>query len=157
MNIVGSIATKGPSVPPILADRVQLRACCELREVEITGCQAALNCLAKYAKSNPPVSGARCTCVLSDQPTVSLSPTDDLGNHLSLVVIWLGQIRPRADYKTELVMLVLTEELCHALYLEHDEHAVKERLLDVLAPYSAGWALHDVYPTMFAPDGSRIE
>lgn len=157
MEIKGSIATKGPSMPAILADRVQLRACCVLADEEITALQAVLDCLAKYVSASPPVSGARCTAVLLDRQTVSLSPTDELGAHFPLVVIWLGRIRPRADYSKELVMLVFAEELCHALYLEQNEHAVKERVFDVLAPYSKVWLLHDVYPAMFAPDGRRIE
>ena len=157
MRISGAIDTIGPGMPKNLVKHFIQRSCCTLTNDEILAFQQVFTALEAYRGLHPFPPEMLCVVVYTDQPSLELvQEPGTLGQSLRLVTIWLGQIRQRSDYNRELLMLVMAEELFHALYTVQNEYLVKEMVVEALQPYIPHLSLHDVYPAMFDDSDHRI-
>ncbi|MCR4886272.1 MAG: hypothetical protein K5919_05090 [Clostridiales bacterium] len=157
MMISGAINTTGPGIPASLQSHFVQRSCCVLTNDEILSFQQVFSALETYSSRHPFPPEMLCVLVYTDQPSITLIQDPDvLGQSLCLATIWLGRIRQRPNYNPGLLMLVMAEELFHALYSVQNEYLVKEMVFEALQPYFPDLSLHDAYPLLFDEAGNRI-
>lgn len=152
MYIANSVTTIVPAIPDTLKQYVKVFSVCVLHESDIAPFSAAFNALAAYMVDHPfPQPNHGVKIIFCDENLPIYANDDDaVGGFDVFAYYHMDKLRTK---NTVQIFTAALEELCHALYVVHDEVRVKHLVYDVALTILPGISFYDLYSQHIpAPD-----